>query len=336
MNLKQLFSLIFISILALTSCQDESSGERILPPNTGRHAEIVVVADSAIWASQTAQSLKEIYQKHYPLLIKTEPFFDLIVFNESEFSSILRTHKNIIIITDSDSINEIKTFQDRWAKDQQVLYMRLKDDIKLNKQVRKSKTSLFNYFYKADLTRIAKKSTNNKLNSIYHALQKEKGIELSIPQDFYIVEDTTDFIWVRREKPHLTESITFYEEDYIDENQFSLNHILNKRDSLYKNHIEGSVEGSYMSTERRPEYAPIIDTIDVNNEFSIRTRGWWKMENDFMGGYFVRYSIPDLDRRKIIHLEAFLYCPKYNKMFYLRELEAIISSFNFTKNIKEN
>lgn len=316
-----------------SSCIDESTGGRILPSNTGRHSEILVVADSAIWQTNSGQILREIYQEDYPLLLKSEPFFNLIVFKEKDFSSIIKTHKNILILTESDSINEIKTYQDRWAKEQQVLYIRLKDDHVIREKIEDTRTSLFDYFYKSDLERIANKNVDRKLGGLYYDLQKKKGIEFIIPQDFFIVKDTADFVWVRREKPHLTESITFFEEDYTDEAQFSLDHILNVRDSIYKIQVEGDIENSYMTTERR--FIPEIDTIDINNEFAIRTRGWWRIQNDFMGGYFVRYTIPDLDRRKLIHVEAFLYCPKYNKMFYLRELEAILNSFAFTKNVKK-
>ena len=322
-----------LTFMAMVSCVDESGGGRILPANTGRHSEILVVADSAIWQTESAHSLKDIYQKNYPLLLKTEPFFNMIVFKEKDFSSIIKTHKNILILTKSDSINDIKTYHDRWAKDQQVLFINLKDDEVINKKIKESSTSLFDYFYKADLERIAANNIDHKLGGLYYDMQKKKGVEFIIPQDFFIVKDTTDFVWVRREKPHLTESITYFEEDYTDENQFSLDEILNVRDSIYKVQVEGSVKNSYMTTERR--FEPEIDTIDINNEFAVRTRGWWRIQNDFMGGYFVRYTIPDLERRKLIHIEAFLYCPKYNKMFYLRELEAILNSFAFTKKDKK-
>lgn len=330
LQLKQ-FILPILALVTLLSCTDEP-GARILPQNTGRHSEILVVADSAIWQTASANSLKGIYQENYPLLLKTEPFFNLIVFKEKDFSSIIKTHKNILILTKSDSINEIKTYQNRWAKEQQVLYISLKDDAQINEKIKTSKESLFNYFYKADLERIANNNIDHKLGGLYYDLQKKKGIEFIIPQDFFIVKDTTDFVWVRREKPHLTESITYFEEDYVNEDQFTLDHILNARDSIYKIQVEGSGDNTYMTTERR--FTPEIDTISINNEFAVRTRGWWKIQNDFMGGYFVRYTIPDLDRRKLIHVEAFLYCPKYNKMFYLRELEAILNSFAFTKHKK--
>lgn len=328
----QYFSALSLILITLISCDDNSEGGRILPENTGRHSEILVVADSVIWQSASAQSLKDIYQELYPLLLKSEPFFNMVVFKEKDFSSILKTHKNILILTKSDSINEIKTYQDRWAKEQQVLYIRLKDDEVINQKIRETKSSLFNYFYKADLERIADNNVDHKLGGLYYHMQKEKGIEFIIPQDFFIVKDTADFVWVRREKPHLTESITYFEEDYTSEDQFTLEQILDSRDSIYQIQVEGEVNNSYMTTERR--FLPEIDTININNEFAVRTRGWWKMQNDFMGGYFVRYTLPDLERRKLIHIEAFLYCPKYNKMFYLRELEAILNSFAFTKNVK--
>ena len=87
-----------------------------------------------------------------------------------------------------------------------------------------------------------------------------------------------------------------------------------------------------MSTETRfPEVYPLIDTISVSGQFALRTRGWWKMENDFLGGYFIRYTFVDERRSKVIHVETALYSPKYDKMFYLRELESILNGIEFSK-----
>ena len=54
------------------------------------------------------------------------------------------------------------------------------------------------------------------------------------------------------------------------------------------------------------------------------------MKNDFMGGPFVHYAIVDTNRNEIIHLDGFVYAPKFNKREYLRELEALIRTVSFS------
>ncbi|MGB0428468.1 MAG: DUF4837 family protein, partial [Flavobacteriales bacterium] len=95
--------------------------------------------------------------------------------------------------------------------------------------------------------------------------------------------------------------------------------------------VFGEIKDSYMSTETRfPDVFPLMDTISVSGQFGLRTRGWWKMENDFLGGYFIRYTLVDERRAKVVHVETALYCPKYDKMFYLRTLESVLNGIEFS------
>ena len=71
-------------------------------------------------------------------------------------------------------------------------------------------------------------------------------------------------------------------------------------------------------------FVPQMDTLMLNGMYAVAYRGLWKMENDFMGGPFVHYTLLDKDQMRIINLDAFVYAPKFNKREYLRELDAII------------
>ena len=61
------------------------------------------------------------------------------------------------------------------------------------------------------------------------------------------------------------------------------------------------------------------------------TRGYWGVENDYMGGPFVSHSFYSPDGKSIIVLEAFVYAPRYDKRQYLRQAEAILYSFEWEK-----
>ena len=64
----------------------------------------------------------------------------------------------------------------------------------------------------------------------------------------------------------------------------------------------------------------------------METRGLWKMENDFMGGPFVNYTIWDEDGNRTVVVDGFVYAPGKDKRNYVMELEAIIQSLRFVQN----
>ena len=59
-------------------------------------------------------------------------------------------------------------------------------------------------------------------------------------------------------------------------------------------------------------------------------RGFWEVQNDFMGGPFVIHAFYDKNNPKeIIVVEGFVYAPRYDKRDYIRQVESIIYSFDW-------
>ena len=67
----------------------------------------------------------------------------------------------------------------------------------------------------------------------------------------------------------------------------------------------------------------------------VEARGLWEVYNDFMGGPFVSHSFYSKDGRYIIVLDGFVYAPKFDKRQYLRQVEAIMYSFEWEKEDEE-
>ena len=110
--------IFFISLLLFLSC---SNATKTLPNSTGKISEVIFVSDDNLW--------QDILQK---LVVKTfgrpingtnydESLFKIIQINFSEFKSILKTHKNIVIISD-EAINSSEL--DKWAVGQYVTQLR--------------------------------------------------------------------------------------------------------------------------------------------------------------------------------------------------------------------
>ncbi len=323
------FCLFLISLVVL-SCSEGEEGSVLLPGNSGKYGEILVVADSALWDSPLFDKLKEIYQAPVKVLPQMEPTYKFITFRYQDFSPILRLHKNIIFVEDEAEKTVITERKDTWAKDQYILSFKFNNQKDMLAKIKENKEYILDYFIDADISRIQasqKKASQGALNDEF---KKKRGYELIIPRDFTTVEKGDQYTFMRREKPNLTQCLFIYEEDYVSKAQLTKEYLLNLRDSLGKMYLEGEAVNSYMQTERR---APVyMDVQNVEDQYAMRLRGLWKMVGEFKGGSFVSYAYVDTKRNKLINLEGFLYCPKYKKRFYMQELEAILRSLKFQRN----
>ncbi len=320
---------LFLIGLVLWSCGDGEKGNVLLPGNSGRYGEILVVADSSLWDSPLFESLTELYQAPVKALPQVEPTFKFVKFRYEDFSPILRLHKNIIFIEDNAEKTVITERQNIWSKDQYVLTFKFNKPKELVSQIKKNGNYLLDYFINADIKRIQASQRKASQGGLNAKLKQQKGYELIIPRDFTTVEESKQFTFMRREKPNLTQCLFIYEEDYVSKDQLSKDYLLNLRDSLSELYVEGEAVNSYMKTERR---APVyLDVQNVEDQYAMRLRGLWKMVGEFKGGSFVSYTYVDTERNKLINIEGFLYCPKYKKRFYMQELEAIIRSLKFER-----
>jgi hypothetical protein len=84
-----------------------------------------------------------------------------------------------------------------------------------------------------------------------------------------------------------------------------------------------------MTTEL--EVFPQYRSLNLNGTYTAELRGLWKVEGDFMGGPFISISQIDEKRNRIVTVEGYVYAPKFNKREYIRQLEAILYSLEFTE-----
>ena len=94
--------------------------------------------------------------------------------------------------------------------------------------------------------------------------------------------------------------------------------------------MHGSVANSYMIT-RNDELANNQSQAQlINNKYVFTVRGLWRVENDKMGGPFISVSTLSKDQQNIITIEGYVYAPNFKKRALLKELEAVIHSFELT------
>lgn len=99
---------------------------------------------------------------------------------------------------------------------------------------------------------------------------------------------------------------------------------------MLKKYVPGMFENTYMTTSEF--FTPQIEYMRYRGIHFVQTRGMWEVKNDFMGGPFVSHSFYTPDGKDIMVLEAFVYAPRYDKRQYLRQVESLLYSWEWSKN----
>ena len=292
--------LIFVCVFV--SCKNTS---KTLPNSSGAFSEVVFVVNDALWDRVAGDIVKEVFENEIPGLGKPESSFKVIQINNSEFSSLFKTHKQIVIISkDSSNISD-----EKWAKNQIVAHIKFTG----NTAVFKSDClNIYSVFYDNELKyirdRISKKIESNYSNYIKQIF----NIDLLIPLEYTLSLDTNNILLFSYNPPKKEEikhllifSISSSSTNLVDS-------IFRQTDKLFELNLKGSRSDSYVKIE--PNYSPILDKGSY--------RLLWKLNNGFMGGpaLIKPYFIND----KVVVVASVIFAPHSSKRKYIKEIEAIL------------
>ncbi len=329
------FSIISLTILSFLGCNSTSTGG-LLPNITGKPGEIIIVVDPIIWTSQVGDTLNTMFHQLYPSIPQEEPIFTIAHIAKADFNYVFKTHRNLIFININHSLpadsNQIIIKENVWANGQIVFDCKASSNEKMAKMLSKQKDKIISLINAKERERICESYQKLPDNKLIGFLKKKFNIYIPIPTGFNLNVDTTNFAWMSREDPDLSQGIFVYTYPYVDTNTFTLNYLIDKRNLFLKKYVPGQLDGTWMTTETR---------IDLNfNEFSLHdtyfaeVRGLWRVENDYMGGPFVSVTTLDKENNMVITAEGYFYGPKFKKREYVRQLETIVYNLKILNNKK--
>jgi hypothetical protein len=151
-----------------------------------------------------------------------------------------------------------------------------------------------------------------------------------VPSNFEYALRKSNFVWLKKKIISGSSSLLLYQ---LPLNTISTTNaavdILKMRDSVGK-HIQGTESNTYMISETG--YTPYFFKSKIDNQLAYETRGTWQLQNDYMSGPFINYTIVDEPNHRVLVLEGFCYSPSKEKRDVMHELEAIMHSVHLLKN----
>lgn len=298
---------------------------------TGKPNEIVIVIGKEIWKGEIGTLLRDMLTQPLPTLAENEPFFSLIDVPPDAFINILKSHRNIITVKISSTFTEDKVefTNNTWAYPQAIINIQAASVHNFKNLFTVNNEKIIAYFLKAEKDRLQKTYRNDYEKSVYNTLEKELGFRLYVPAGFKITKKDSTFAWIRYESPLVTQNILVYTYAYPPDSTFNFEYLLKKRNTLTGKNIPGPAKGSYMTTEMH--LPKCCNRLTYHGNLAYEMRGWWKIENVFMGGPFVSLTVLSPDKKKVVTVEGNVYAPNHNKREYIRQLEAMIYSLEFSQ-----
>jgi hypothetical protein len=138
-----------------------------------------------------------------------------------------------------------------------------------------------------------------------------------------------NFVWLKKNSISGSSSLLLYQLPLNTIRTTTISTaILSMRDSIGK-YIQGTEPQTYMISETG--YTPYFFKSTLDHRLAYETRGTWQLQNDYMSGPFINYTIVDSINKRLVVLEGFCYSPSKEKRDVMHELDAIMHSVHVLK-----
>jgi len=294
---------LIVVLFFLSACSD---GVKTLPSSTGILSEVIFVVEHLLWEDHVKDVAFRTFGSSIQGLTQDESSFRVIQVNHSEFKSILKTHKNIVIIAKNVPTSNQ---QDKWANGQLVVQLEFNDeDDKLINDLNKVKA-----IFEFREIRILRNSISKSSQKIHEKLIKEQfNIETLIPSEYTIIKDTVALFWATY-NPEKQEEIKHLFVFSFEPKEINLQQeVLQKTDSIFTKYLLGAKQGQHVKIEDM--FSPIYS----ENTY----RGLWKLDGGFMGGPFLIKTY--FKNNKVVVRVGLIFAPNDRKRKYIKSFEAIL------------
>ncbi|MGV6860832.1 MAG: DUF4837 family protein [Putridiphycobacter sp.] len=357
--MRTLLATIVLGLL-LTNCTNESvktdnlpvgevSGK--LPKANGKPGQALISIDNDLWAGEIEAVFKSVFSEPAQgPYIYSEPIFDFIQEDPSTINKTRKKHRNFmrIILEEDDKLTntEIQVKRNNYSNGQ--LYVQIRDSKKerLIDFLKKDLKTYVLLFDEEETDRLVAQYKNAP-HLLFNETAKERfGISISVPQSAKFKADLDHIIYaldksadeVTKDNPKTgakggtywsQRGILVWDSPYEGKESMTPENIMALRDSVLKKYVQGTEKDAYMTTEYYPTHKPTLQYINIDGNEAVKIEGLWKQAGNpeaLGGGPFVQYSFRHPTRNRVIHANAHIFAPRFDKREYIRQIRAILKT----------
>ena len=325
--MKRIFLALAACVLVFTGCKNTQNR---LPNVSGKAGEVLVVIERADWEADLGSAIRETLGGDTPYLAQREPLFAVSNVPPSSFTSMFKVHRNLLVVNINPQALSFGVVyrHNVWAAPQSMVEINAASAAEALTLYNEAAPKMAEFFEQSERDRIIANAKLYEEVRLRDPVQKVTGGIVHFPSGYVCRKYTDDFVWIADEKQYTNQTVLVYKYPATDA-AYTLEGIIAERNAVMKANVPGPSAGSYMTTSLAQE--PTLQSLRYHGRAFMETRGFWEVEGDFMGGPFVSHSFYSPDGKDIIVLEAFVYAPRYDKRQYLRQVEALLYSFEWVK-----
>lgn len=340
----------FVLISSILSCKElDKQDLEGNSPSSGSLSELVVASAEFMMDSTVKSEIKSAFSPFVPSLPVKERFFTVYYAHEGIFTEYFKRHYNVVVLVTGNMVRNPQEFpfmpksvaekwnkpdvkigsrlsaKNVWSENQSVHFIYVFNREKCLQFLRSNRALEVPEILldkEASLKRKELAATTNP--SFKRNMLSNKGYGIHLPAGYRVAINDSDLVWLRKETPDVSYGIFAYDRTYESLDQADPGRIVFERNVQLKR-VPGPTKGSFMTTESQVK--PTFRRTSLAGQYTIETRGWFKVENDFMGGPFISYTILDTAINKVVTLEGYVYAPGEEKWRHVRELELILRNY---------
>ncbi len=316
-------------VLSLMGCK-QGNKKNLLPNVSGKAGEVLVIIEREQWEGNLGVAIREELAQDTPYLAQREPLFSLSNVPPGSFNTMFKMHRNLLMIdiNPQNQTNGVQYKNNLWAQPQACVQIHAVDADQALAFFLESAPVISEFFEQSERDRIIANAKLYEESALREPVCKVAGGYIHFPSGYRCRKMTDDFVWIADEKQYVQQYVMVYRYPVpANGDVFSVDNIIDTRNRVMRDNVPGMFEGSYMTTSVAEE--PTTRSLRYKGRNFMETRGFWEVHGDFMGGPFVSHSFYSPDGKDIIVLEAFVFAPRYDKRQYLRQVEALLYSFEW-------
>jgi len=303
-----------------------------LPNSVGKTSELLVVMNEGLWEASSGDTVRDFFGQQVPRLPQVEPMFTTPNVNLSALNKrMFKNHRNLFIVDiDESRYNRpyIETKEDLWSFPQRVIRINSPHLKGFYRLFEEHQQAFLRLFHENEIRRLQITFSQAASIEIRNMLMENYDVSMVFPDGFFIAKQLKNFAWIRKETRKYGQGLMLRVEPYKDTSQFTTQAILSRRNTITRSFIPGPTEGSYMITS--DVIPPKVERTTFKEQFAVKIRGLWELENGFLGGPYMSYTFVNENNGKLYTLDSYVYAPGQDKRDKLLQMEAIMKSLRFT------
>tara|TARA_B100000963_G_scaffold260000_1_gene228271 strand:+ start:2508 stop:3482 length:975 start_codon:yes stop_codon:yes gene_type:complete len=315
--------ILFIVLFFNVSCDINTNHNA-----TGKSLEVILVQGNQL-SNTSFNIFKENFFSIQKPLLETDlygekkNYLSVISISEKDFSTIFKTHKNIVIINSDDSY-KVKLKKDLWSKNQTVYFCSVEQS-----SVKNIETTALQVAEKIKNSEVDKRIRNyieTTPQEIKIYAENNFNLSIPLPSNYFITDTINSYLVLRSDSKNSTQRIVISSFNL----QPTIQNIILEQNKIAKSSITSEVEGAYLRIEDRAQLH--VDSLSSSLIDKKNLKGIWKMEGDFMGGSFFTTLIKNPYNENHTLVSLYLYAPGVNKANQLLDFEAITKGLSLINN----